>query len=194
MGSQGNGLISRSIIYEVNEQLKTHGADDLLVGIVWSGPDRHDFYLEPDRHINSLRQNTEDWMKNPTGFVPGINKWVILNHLWNVDYSKIWYENFHSEMGQYITTLEHILRTQWFLEKHNIKYFMSTYNSNVLPKKLQDDLSSAHLYEQIDFTVFLPVDGMAEWAGVAHEHPSTEQHKQFTEQVIMPFIDLITII
>lgn len=190
MGCQGNGLISRGIIYEVSEQLKTCDPADLLVGVVWSGPGRHDFYLESERHINSLKQNTEGWMKNPAGFIPNLNNWIILNHHWNDYYSKMYYKNFHSELGQYITTIEHILRTQWFLEKHNIKYFMSTFTSNVLPKKLHYESSTAHLYEQIDFTSFLPIDGIAEWAGTIHEHPSTEQHKQLAEQVIMPFIDL----
>ncbi len=190
MGSQGNGLISRGIIYEVNEQLKTNESEDLLVGIVWSDPSRHDFYLEPARHLNSFKHNTDGWIENPTGFIPGIKNWVLINSNWKSEYSKEWYMNFHSDIGQYITTLEHILRTQWFLEKHNIKYFMSTHTSHVLPVDLQHEPSTAHLYDQIDFTRFLPIEGIADWCGTGGEHPSTEQHKQFTEEVIMPFIEL----
>lgn len=188
MGCQGNGLISRGIIYEVHEQLKTHDSDDLLVGVVWSGPDRHDFYLDPNRHEDSFNENIDGWMKNPTGFIPDINNWVLLSHHWKMEYSKIWYQHFHSATGQRIATLENILRTQWFLEKHNIKYFMSTYTAEVIPEELQHEPSTAHLYEQIDFTSFLPINGIAEWVGVPNNHPTTEQHKEFTDEVIMPFI------
>ena len=43
MGSQGNGLISRSIIYGVTKALQTYKPEDILVGVMWSGSNRHDF-------------------------------------------------------------------------------------------------------------------------------------------------------
>ena len=43
MGSQGNGLISRGIIYGVCEALKTHSPNEILVGVMWSGSSRHDY-------------------------------------------------------------------------------------------------------------------------------------------------------
>ena len=193
MSSQGNGLISRGIIYEVSEQLKTNSAEDIIVGIVWSGPSRHDFYLENTDHPKAFRKNQDGWIENPTSVVPGIRKWVILNHHWTISHAKEWYKYFHSHTGQYIATLENILRTQWFLEKHNIKYFMSTFTAEVLPKNLIDDLSTKHLYEQIEFTKFLPIVGVAEWCekntglplSTDGFHPSTEQHKLFTDKIIM---------
>lgn len=203
MSSQGNGLISRGIIYEVNEKLKTNNAEDLLVGVVWSGPSRHDYYVDSPKQFKG--KNLDGWIDNPTDVVPGVKQWAILNHHWKHDSSKMWYRNFYSHIGSYINTLEHILRTQWFLEKHNIKYFMSTYTAQVLPGELNDDLSTAHLYGQIDFTKFLPISGILEWsmesdwkagdtlpsfqdAHVDGQHPTTEHHKLLTEKVILPFV------
>ena len=40
MGSQGNGMIARKAIWAVHEQLKTTPPEQLLVGIMWSGPSR----------------------------------------------------------------------------------------------------------------------------------------------------------
>ena len=41
MGSQGNGLISKKVIYQISQH---NDYDDILVGIMWSGVDRHEFY------------------------------------------------------------------------------------------------------------------------------------------------------
>ena len=47
LASQGNGLISRGIIYEVSKKLKDGVlAKDILVGVQWSGPDRMDFLFD----------------------------------------------------------------------------------------------------------------------------------------------------
>lgn len=56
-GASGNELISRKVIYYVNEALKSHKAEDLLVGIVWSGCDRHTLVLqESERQFNKTNR------------------------------------------------------------------------------------------------------------------------------------------
>jgi hypothetical protein len=202
MVSQGNGIISRSIIYQVNELLKTTPSDDILVGVMWSGPTRHDFY---QRNV-SLGKNVDNYLQNPTGFIPDKNYWVILNQHWVNNYAKNYYGALFDFMGCYIYTYEHILRTQWFLEKHNIKYFMTTYtgeifdwSDHITPDEGEEDEESIkHLYDQIDFEYFLPaVIGEYEWcrdhSGLPFprpndNHPGPEQHLEFTKQVIMPFL------
>ena len=189
MSSQGNGLISRSIIHACTEYKDA----DLLVGIVWSGPDRHDFYLED----NKVDTTEDDCMENPTGFTEN-KRWIILNHNWRNQYAKAYYGMFHDSIGGKIYTLEHILRTQWFLKHHNIKYFMSTYTKEVL-EHIKDQLDCKHLYDLIDFNCFLPTDGIYEWVQdnigdsgfpkADDNHPSSAAHKQFTESVILPFIE-----
>lgn len=192
IGSQGNGLISRRVIYHVTEALKTHHADDLLVGIMWSGPSRHDLYQQ-----NVPVTIKEDgFMENPTKFIPESNSsWTIINQNWSMPIAQNYYRHFHDMIGQYIYTNEHILRVQWFLKLHNIKYFMSTYTGEVFQKTNHLDIK--HLYEQIDLSHFLPTVGEYEWCRdysnlefpiKGDNHPSSEQHKLFTEQIILPFL------
>ena len=190
MGSQGNGLISRSIIHACTELQDS----EVVVGIIWSGPDRHDFYLrEPN-----IGKNQDGWMENPTGFT-GNKRWVILNHNWKNEYAKTYYGMFHDPIGCMINTLEHILRTQWFLKQHNIKYFMSTYTKNVLAG-IENLTDCKHLYDLIDFNNFLPVDGLYEWVQTnigetygfpvkGDNHPSMHAHEVFTDRVILPHLE-----
>jgi hypothetical protein len=189
MGSQGNGLISRRIIYQVTETLKTHSSDDILVGIMWSGPDRHDFYLQ-----NLPVVLKEDFTENPTKFVPeSAGGWKIPSA--EVPPNPNYYRYFHDTIGQYIYTYEHMLRTQWFLKLHNVKYFMTTYTKEVFQQTKHIDVK--HLYDQIDLELFLPIIGEYEWCRDHSElefpikgdnHPGSDQHKKFTEQVILPFL------
>jgi hypothetical protein len=203
MASSGNGLISRKIIYNVNQLLKTHSSDDIVVGVMWSGFDRHEFHIDDPIDI----QNINGWVENPTSIIDGRKNWVITNIHWKNYHAKMWYEHLHTNVGAMIITLEHILRTQWYLKKHNIKYFMTTYldifnyagvNNIILDPEVK------YLYDMIDFDTFLPIDGCHEWVkkhyefsggfnlpdknGVVGIHPTEFGHKKFTEQVIVPYI------
>jgi hypothetical protein len=194
MGSQGNGLISRRVIYQVTETLKHTAAEDILVGIMWSGPDRHDFYVEQVPEM--LKE--DGWMENPTKFIKdSTGAWAIMNDGWKMHHAKLYYTEFYTRTGALIYTFEHILRTQWFLKQHGIKYFMTTYTGDVMPDYVKTFADTAHLYNEIDFTNFLPVIGEYEWcrdhSGLEFPepndyHPSDPQHKLFVEQVIVPFI------
>jgi hypothetical protein len=198
IGSQGNGLISRSIIYHVSEALKHVPASDIFVGIMWSGFDRHDVYNQ-QAQLSKQTQLDDLYMENPTGFIPEQEKhWIILSHNWTNQYSRQWYTMLHDTVGAQIYTLEHILRTQWFLQKHQIQYFMTTYQSTVLDEKECNHVEARYLYDQIDFTKFLPVTGELEWikksSGMPYPsrdfHPSNEHHQAFAEKVILPFLKI----
>ena len=201
MGSQGNGLISRKIIYQSSELLKTTDAKDILVGIMWSGPDRHDLYLDYTKSVNFDSPGYgNEYMENPTTVVSGGGDWAILNHSWTNNYSLAYYGMLHYFIGSCIYTLEHILRTQWFLKQHNIQYFMTTYTSEVFPWHVRTHIDTKHLYDQIDMSKFLPVSGEYEWcrdvSGLDFpvpndNHPSSAQHKLFTEKVILPFLETL---
>ena len=197
MGSQGNGLISRGIIYQIIESLKTHNSDDILVGIMWSGPTRHEVY--DDGNIN-FSHNIDGWMHNPTKFIENAkNNWIILNSHWQNKYAKQFYgSDLFNEIGSFIASYEHILRVQWFLKLHNIKYFMTTYTSEVFPIDIINHDDVTHLYQLIDFNQFLPIDGEYEWCRdfsredfpiIGDNHPGASQHKLFTEKVIIPFLN-----
>ena len=184
MGSQGNGLISRGIIYEVSKQLKEHHSDDIRVGIMWSGSDRHQVYSD-----EPLGENTDSWFENPTGFIDNHKTWQILNHHWTNKKSDIYYKFLHTDMYGWIQTLENILRTQWFLEKYNIKYFMSTFMK--LFRDMPVTKETTHLWEMIDWDKFLPIPGMHEWCDNSEldsdQHPLQPAHEKFVKEVITPF-------
>jgi len=200
LGSQGNGLISRSVIYGVQHLLKIHPPEDLLVGIMWSGKDRHDYYCENHHELHFILNKINNfWMKNPTEFLKFESKaappkWVILNHHWGDQgnyNAELYYKNFYSQVGAAIYSLEHILRVQWFLKQHKVKYFMTTYMDHVLhDDPALKDPEVKYLYDMIDFKEFLPVSSEASWLKEIDGHPTTEQHEAFTKDVIIPYLQL----
>lgn len=193
LGCQGNGLIMRKALYKCVELLKTNRPEDLLVGIMWSGTDRFDFYSED---IGNLK-NVDGWAVNPTKFIADdTGGWVILNHHWTTKLAKTYYKNFHNETYGYWLTLEYILHTQWFLERHNIRYFMLTFTDQVLPNWLRENSQLNWLFEQIDLTKFADPYGCMNWCISNTDgphpsgmfHPTEEQHKQYTARVIIPHL------
>jgi hypothetical protein len=196
LASQGNGLISRRIIYQITEQLKTIDAKELLVGIMWSGPDRHDFFTH-----DKINSNVHDgWVENPSKVVKdSTGAWIITNSHWKIPQAVEYYKTFYDQIGHWVYTCEHILRVQWFLKFHNIKYFMSAYTKEVFPEGIDTHPESKYLYDQIDFLQFLPIKGGEyEWckydSGIPGAedpkdiHPTSDQHEAFTKQIIIPFL------
>ena len=197
--SRGNGYISRSVIYGVSELLKTHKPEDILVGVMWSGPNRHEFFTRDT--TNTPYDKTSP---NPHKFIPNANKnWIGLSHFWHDYSSKTYYGNFYDDIGGFIYTLEHILRLQWFLKSYNINYFMTIFTDIVLPK--EDDLKLIdvkHLYDLVDFSKFVDCKSCIDWciddSGLDlnepdilsrySRHPTEEHHILYAERVLYPFI------
>jgi hypothetical protein len=197
-GGSGNGIISRTTIYEVNKALRTYKPEELLVGIMWSGAYRHEIYSSNMHNSYHAIDNNVKNQNNPASIGRGYKYYKVMPY-WDDELSKMYYKNIYDEVGSYIETIEHILRVQWFLKNHNIKYFMTTYFPEVFPKdKNHEDIK--YLYDMIDFDNFLDVDSEYEWCaryqnpktwddhGHAHPHPHTKQHKAFAEQVIIPHL------
>lgn len=194
MSSQGNGLISRKVLYSIYDALKTYTADELLVGIMWSGPARGDYLIEDLAQFPKLNPSSfHSTCEIPTN-VGEHKRWAILNPHWKHKLTNDYYRVNGHEFLLY-QTLEHILRLQWFLKLHNIKYFMSAYTTEVLGDSNTDE--NNHLHEMIDFTQWLPIDGCYEWcrdhSGLpmptpSDNHPSSEQHGIFTDRIIIPFL------
>ena len=193
MGSQGNGMISRRVIHSVHEHLKHTSSDNILVGVMWSGPSRHEQYNSEKIDFNG---NIDGWMENPTSYVeqdPG--GWIIYNNHWKIKQAQRFYKYMYDPIYSQVLTLEHIIRVQNYLKLHNIKYFMSTYTKEVLNIRQNPNLD--HLYEQIDFDHFLPCVGQLEWCienttyplGPDGKHPSNYQHRQFADELIIPWIE-----
>lgn len=167
--SQGNGLISRKIFYDVNEALKKYDPKDILVGVMWSGANRHDFRT-PDPNLLDFVINKVDngALENPTSFVKGADKnWAILNINWADSHNKeasTYYRMFHDEIGSAIYSLEHILRIQHYLKSKNISYFFTDYvDHNIVYPTYRYDPELSYLFDNIDRTNYLPVSSMFQW-------------------------------
>ena len=213
MGSQGNGLISRGIIYNLSKALETYKPEDILVGVMWSGSNRMDYRTQRTDLLSFGNTNTDGWIENPTGFVEGANKnWVIMNAGWKHEEAQIYYKYFHDFTGHAIYSIEHILRTQYFLKSKNIKYFFTNFTDNNIV-----DFSSYeyemnkneidYLYKEIDQSYYLPVSSEHRWVyensstkeqfidkhfvnGMTANwiHPNKAQHKEFVDQIVYPYL------
>jgi hypothetical protein len=202
MASIGNGLISKKIIYNVEKLLKYKSSKDIIVGIMWSGIDRYEFYTNNSKKT----PNIDGWVENPTNIVDDEKNWLIVNHHWQTFHSKNWYSNFHTDIGASIETIKDILLTQWYLERNRVKYFMSTY-LDIFNKQFTQEIIEnpdvQYLYKMIDFTKFLPINGCYEWVEENHEeyginkpdlngfidtHPTKFGHEKFSQEVVIPFI------
>lgn len=202
MASQGNGLIAKKTIYQVDKLLKTNKVENIIVGIMWSGIDRHEFYTDNPKTI----LNINNWIENPTNVIDGKKNWIITNYHWNIPHAKIWYENLHTSIGAMIITIQNILMVQWYLERVGVKYFMSTYldifHGNGA-NNLINNPEIKYMYDMIDFNKFLPVNGCHEWVkencdasgfnepdinGYIGIHPTKFGHEMFSKKVIIPYI------
>lgn len=211
MGSQGNDLIARKAIHKVNELLNlgTNPAD-ILVGIMWSGAERKDFYSSTVPYQFPINEN--GWLRNPEHFVESEQEqggWVIMSPGWLHHYSKIWYTEFSDQVGSHINTYERIHWTQCYLKTVGVKYFMGTYMSNVVNFMNHDgqrpeqaycancrkDPNIEWLHNSIEWQHFLPVPSYSEWC--AHnfsdfqdfnDHPNDRNAQEFNNRVIVPFV------
>jgi hypothetical protein len=209
MASQGNALISRKAIYNVERLLENYNNSEILVGIMWSGIDRAEYYSPQDTDVNfwgfgNNKIPKDGRIKNPTNVVENQYNWRIMNYNWENTECVLYYENYHNAVSSMVYTIEHILRVQWYFHKIGIDYFMSTYVDIFKDKTLLNHPEISYLYNQIDFSKFLPVSGCHEWVkenygndggfnapdanGYIGIHPTSFGHEKFTQEVIMPFI------
>lgn len=199
LGSQGNGLIAKRAMYAVHDALeKGINPEEILVGIMWSGQQRGEIYIENNRSLDEIKsmKALENWDRNPVQ-VPEHDErgaWVILNSHWKNKYVKPYY--FDTNPGQQaIRTFDNIVYTQLFLQYYNIKYFMSCYMDDVL-NDVEEHPGVMWIKNRVDFEKWLPVPGMYEWAKTTdlpfdHDgfHPSNIQHQVYTDTVIMPWLE-----
>jgi hypothetical protein len=204
MGSQGNGLISKKLIYNVDCLLKDGiSEDNIIAGIMWSGPDRFEFYNEDDVSL----KNIDGWIENPTNVISddtnSYKNWIIVNPHWKTYNSEKYYQLFHHSISSMIFTIQNILLTQWYLERKGIWYFMTTY-LDIFDKSIINHPDVKYWFDMIDFTKFIPIKGCHEWvsdnygngggfnttdkSGYVGIHPTEFGHRKFSEEVMIPFI------
>jgi len=207
MASQGNGLISKKLIYAVNKVLENTNPEDILVGIMWSGVDRIDFHSENNYSSKDWGNNGHvDNIHNPTN-VAVDKKWYFINPGWDTlenphPLMDSYYRYFHSNIGMLVNTIQSILLVQWFLKEKGVKYFMTTYMDifGKYPKEVMESEEIKYLYQLIDFDNFINVDGCYEFvsqnypSGMPPEekdaiHPLKSGHEFFVDNAVIPHIN-----
>jgi len=204
-GAAGNGIISRKTLYAVTKALEKYKPEEILVGVMWSGFDRREIYSRKSLDCNRIEYgNNTDAYANPTKIVDLKNRnYYIINKNWD-DYLTVNFMKYaYTDEDSLMVTLEHVLRVQTFLKLHNINYFMTEYDFDCLDKfpyrkgLINLDKELFFLYNQIDKSHWLPITNLYEWAKYESgfdfarppdPHPSTEQHQDFVEKIIVPYL------
>jgi hypothetical protein len=110
-------------------------------------------------------------------------------HFW-----EYWYKKYYTYEGMFWETLENILRTQWFLEKYSVPYFMTSMN-DLFTEGLSKHKDLKYLYDLIDMNRFCLYDGTKgiwehnEENGYPLDethHPTKEGHQAFCADIILP--------
>ncbi|MDB4330948.1 hypothetical protein N9993_00225 [bacterium] len=202
VGSSGNDLISRKVIWQVNECLKKGvSPEDMLVGIMWSGKERRAFLIDSFNDLGICQPFDSETSPHEWPQVSQTQQswWVLIGVGFNSLFSQNWYKRYQNHPSDSIYAYENILRTQWFLQNYNIKYFMTTYTDEVLRDRPDDNANYQHDYlkDMIDFEYFLPVSSEHGWCvenynerfpNPGDPHPGNYQHKRFSEEVIIPYL------
>lgn len=130
------------------------------------------------------------------GFTEKEKYWTnIENLLDNPQYADSYFTLFNDNISTQIYSLEHILRTQWYLESKGIPYFMMAMNDAVTD--LTKTPETTHLINMLG-EIMNPslwawtmknygTDGFVNYP--TDQHPKTLQHKKYTEQVILPYLE-----
>ncbi len=208
IAGSGNPTIARQTIHEVSKLLSQgHDASDILVGVMWSHPDRTDHFFDDTTGLyqhwvkNDMKQL---WCggKNPVSLAGNHTGWVIQQAHFPDEYSNIYYTNFWSPLSAQIATYEEIIRLQSYLKSVNVEYFFTNISEVTFDKSLRHDYNISWMHDIVDWTKWLDCIGCYEWCRdntmlkfpeselhLPWQHPTTDMHKLFAEKVILKFLE-----
>ena len=139
--ASSNETIAREV---VNSAMKFRNIHHMY--IMWSGSDRYEV-------VRNTEEKLEHEFATYSRFDPDFNWCVWFGGHPDKKQHENYQKHFLNEGHNWFKTLEKILYTQMFLDKHNIDYTMMIYKKDVLR---HENLSKAEqaLYNQIDWTKF----------------------------------------
>ena len=218
-GMSGNSFIAKQLINTISHHYMDE--KDLVVGVMWTDVSRKDILISRKETLKWgeikkqpsklwLDQVIDDKLTYPTVTMSGeaYKKSKDINSLWtksgmhnwveaDTEFWKTWYTDYYTFEGMFWETLENILRTQWFLEKYNIPYFMTSLN-DLFTEGLSKYEEPKHLYDLIDMDKFCLYDGTK---GIYEHniennipfdhtiHSTREGHEAFCADVITPKVE-----
>jgi hypothetical protein len=199
-GATGDGMISRYTIFHVIEALKKYKPEEILVGVMWGAASVFEMFSTKEIPHRKITKHPYGNYRNPIS-VAGSDDFYIVHPYWKDATSLLWYDKYYDPTGARILALEHILRTQWFLEKHKISYFMSEAYIEGLPEdEYLQNADVKFLYDQVDLSKFINQNDkktFQQWcvteSGIPlpyenDPHPNSESHRLYTERVILPHL------
>jgi hypothetical protein len=212
----GNSFISKQLINTIYHHYMNE--KDLVVGVMWTDISRKDILISRKeskwREIKKPSSKfwsdhvIDDTLTYPTVTMDGTPTSKFIKSFWMKSGSinwretvskfwKTWYRDYYTFEGMFWETLENILRTQWFLEKYNIPYFMTSV-TDLFTEGLSKYEEPKHLYDLIDMDKFCLYDGTK---GIYEhniennipfdetKHSTREGHEAFCEDVIIPKVE-----
>jgi len=167
--------------------------EEILIGIMWSGPHRYDFYNDSA----AAMENVNNWIENPTTISgkSGTEHWEIINPGWETKRAKLWYTEFSTHIGALIDTLEYMIFAQMYFEKVGVPYVMMNF-MDFFDKWLKSCIEHTDVKfysELLDKDKFV-IPGEYDWMkenfenGLGEDliHPNEEGHEVFAKKLIIP--------
>jgi hypothetical protein len=202
-GAAGNALIANKVLHTLHQCLFKDKIDpsEILVGIMWSGFNRHVIYLneEPINYFHWYNENDELHEGGNPNKIAGPRNYYMIHNRWKDKLSENYYKNFHSYQGSLIDSIKNYLLIQNFCKCNDIQYFFTEYSSDTVTNSgMLEEPDIKYLYEMIDTSKFLPVPHMRYWndnhSNLKYEikddfHPTGAMSEKFTNEVIIPFIE-----
>ena len=192
-GGQGNNMIRMRTIHAVEKALLEYKTQEIIVGIMWSGPDRKGIYYSDETLKNTYNEKHQGkvWIDSYKFTDPsGSGSWkpFLVAHSIKDKYfkpGKIYYKYFHDSIGSLIDTLHDIHYTQLYLESKNIDYFMTNAwnifefrwdhwgdykgnvedyrNTNIGTHNALNHPDLKWIADSINWDKFIGIEGMWEW-------------------------------
>lgn len=212
--ASGNGLISRNVLSALSEYKNVTP----VVMIMWSSPNRFELFYDKNHPIQKEMQNhpafyNNTWLKSGGGY----GHWTFGSPIAD-KHTKIYLKQYHNQEYQFMQTLEHILRVQWYCQINNIKLYNlcwqnifygnnskdgSSYKNLSLDKKksskpiIEQFPSCQHLWDMINWDNWHLYNRGGLWEfcidkgyKIPHGlHPSAEAQRQYLDEIVVPLLD-----
>jgi hypothetical protein len=207
--ASGNGLISRNIL-EAAEQYKSQ---DPKVCIMWSSPNRFELFYDSKHPVQKEMRDhpafyNHTWLKTGGGY----GNWTFGSAIADKD-TRTYLTYFHNQEYQFMKTLEHILRIQWYCKINNLKLYNfcwqnifwganDVHGSSHKPehtfKPIVDTYPSCtHLWDMIDWKDWHLYKNGGLWEFCIDKgydlqsgtHPSTEVQRQWLDEIVVPLLN-----
>ena len=161
-----------------------------------------DLGKEIQQEIESNYPNLKNLLQNPYDIIKrgfaGENNWTEVSQLLDYQlYRDSYFTLFEDVISKQIYSIEHILRTQWFLQQHGVAHVAMKNCNSVLEYEKNNQIDA--LLSCMDTDCFIDAEGLEEWTfknfgkqgfpSFPDRHPGTQQHLAFTQQEIVPYME-----